>query len=324
MSRIDDIEQLLKLNLSVADQLNPEYAEAIGHLDYLLSRVKGRGAGDGISIIAAERRRQLETEDWTPEHDDEHIKGELAQAAACYAWPPMRPIEVKKAWPWQPWEWKPELFSIDASEDERRATRIQVLAKAGALIAAEIDRLHRAIAPTEGGERCGECGHPVKPCDRKYASFAGIVCGYRLADGSTCGHTCVSFEGSANSQDEARAQAIANHFQGRFINADEASHLQRAVLETLNTIRAERVFPVPVAKGETHPLDAAIREAEDDLRQVVPEMFRESTAATAAGAGEDDDDLPVCLLCRHFQGCDCEHKCTYTALPLDREALLSN
>lgn len=35
--------------------------------------------------VAAERRRQVEAEGWTPEHDDEHWAEELAFAASCYA-----------------------------------------------------------------------------------------------------------------------------------------------------------------------------------------------------------------------------------------------
>ena len=35
--------------------------------------------------VAAERRRQIEAEGWTPEHDDEHSAGQLAGAAGCYA-----------------------------------------------------------------------------------------------------------------------------------------------------------------------------------------------------------------------------------------------
>lgn len=97
----------------------------------------------GIGIIAQERQRHFDVEGWTPEHDDEHDNGELAQAGACYAWPPMRPIFVKQAWPWRHDEWKPELFSVGAGENEKREARIRVLAKAGALIAAEIDRLQR-------------------------------------------------------------------------------------------------------------------------------------------------------------------------------------
>ncbi|MFW6155839.1 MAG: hypothetical protein ACOC7J_00855 [Armatimonadota bacterium] len=40
--------------------------------------------GSGVSLIAAERERQIREEGWTPEHDDEHDAGELADAAASY------------------------------------------------------------------------------------------------------------------------------------------------------------------------------------------------------------------------------------------------
>lgn len=39
----------------------------------------------GIEIIAEERKRQIEVEGWTLEHDDEHRCGELSDAAVCYA-----------------------------------------------------------------------------------------------------------------------------------------------------------------------------------------------------------------------------------------------
>jgi hypothetical protein len=54
--------------------LRPEIDEARGE-EKLMS---------AIEDIAAERRRQVEAEGWTPEHDDEHFKGELGDAAACY------------------------------------------------------------------------------------------------------------------------------------------------------------------------------------------------------------------------------------------------
>ncbi len=76
----------------------------------------------GIELIAAERRRQVEVEGWTPEHDAEHVNGELAVAASCYA------TGDYAMWPWAP-EWlKPK-------------DRLSDLVRAGALIAAEIDRL---------------------------------------------------------------------------------------------------------------------------------------------------------------------------------------
>ncbi|HCF3834982.1 TPA: hypothetical protein ACQQIX_007039, partial [Pseudomonas aeruginosa] len=92
--------------------------------------------------VQAERRRQVEAEGWTPEHDDEHDSGEIACAAACYALPPAHPARIEGAlgrygrdpniWPWTRDWWKP------APNDRRRE-----LIKAGALVLAEIERLDR-------------------------------------------------------------------------------------------------------------------------------------------------------------------------------------
>lgn len=111
----------------------------------------------GAELIAEERLRQTQVEGWTAEHDDEHSGGEMVSAAVCYAvhaqgraWivannprpdlgdglkryrgeePPMG-----CDWPWDDEWWKPQ-------------DPIRDLVRAGALIAAEIDRLQRA-APT--------------------------------------------------------------------------------------------------------------------------------------------------------------------------------
>jgi hypothetical protein len=104
----------------------------------------------GVGLIAAERRRQMAEEGWTEEHDAiEHPTGELAAAASCYAWiarVQLAPCSLARAaeelkhvdgrmppstWPWSATWWKP---STDP---------IRNLAKAGALVAAEIDRLQR-------------------------------------------------------------------------------------------------------------------------------------------------------------------------------------
>lgn len=95
---------------------------------------------EGIELIAAERQRQIEVEGWTPAHDvAEYEGGELASAAACYAMPPgykLRECSPPLAWPWEESWWKP-------------GDRLRELAKAGALIAAEIDRLAAAPSPGE-------------------------------------------------------------------------------------------------------------------------------------------------------------------------------
>lgn len=108
---------------------------------------KGDLMTTGGALIEAERQRQIGVEGWTPEHDDRHRDGEMAQAAAVYAWPNNYLPEVKcdgpvtghlvavaNLWPWERESFKP------CMDD-----RVRELVKAGALIAAEIDRLQRAL-----------------------------------------------------------------------------------------------------------------------------------------------------------------------------------
>jgi hypothetical protein len=94
----------------------------------------------GVELISEERKRQIEVEGWTAEHDGQHDDGELAAAAAAYAFAPFMKNEIREGyrvpsapmWPewWLARWWKP------CPEN-----RIRELQKAGALIAAEIDRL---------------------------------------------------------------------------------------------------------------------------------------------------------------------------------------
>jgi len=103
----------------------------------------------GVELIAAERERQVSQEGWTEEHDDDHGDGQMANAAACYAMTqkipsvvgiipgttrsPEQRVRMPKLWPWEAECWKP-----------CPTDRVRELVKAGALIAAEIDRLQRA------------------------------------------------------------------------------------------------------------------------------------------------------------------------------------
>lgn len=104
----------------------------------------------GLALIKSERERQMrkiikDGEGWSLEHDDEHISRELARAALSYVghyvargWvfdhqdgkKTYREEEPSEHWPWDDSYWNPQ----DPMRD---------LVKAGALIAAEIDRLLR-------------------------------------------------------------------------------------------------------------------------------------------------------------------------------------
>jgi len=134
----------------------------------------------GSDLIAVERQRQIRAEGWTPEHDDKYGAGELLTAARCYIDAALvceNAVHVEQAvrraltrhgvvpehdpdflamlahpvvhhygggtpnaWPWHPVQWKP------STDPERN------LVKAGALIAAEIDRILRAQNGSGGGQ----------------------------------------------------------------------------------------------------------------------------------------------------------------------------
>lgn len=83
----------------------------------------------GVQLIQNERERQIDFEGYTAEHDDQHKEDQLAIAAAHYATPDWC---VTPRWPFR-------------REDNKKGKhdRIRELAIAGALIAAEIDRLAR-------------------------------------------------------------------------------------------------------------------------------------------------------------------------------------
>lgn len=102
----------------------------------------------GIEIIADERNRQIQEEGWTSSHDEQHKNEELARAAMCYAMP--NDIKVRAVWGdnrmlrfYQNGGKDIELFPKGWKMNPTPDNRINELAKAGALIAAEIDRLQK-------------------------------------------------------------------------------------------------------------------------------------------------------------------------------------
>lgn len=109
-------------------------------LDAYIAAAPGNSVPQAWLDVQAERRRQITAEGWTPEHDDEHADGQMAQAAGCYAlhaggigtdWPDGRQNGAALFWPWDKDSWKPTTPRRD-------------LVKACALALAEIERLDRA------------------------------------------------------------------------------------------------------------------------------------------------------------------------------------
>ncbi|MCP9249719.1 hypothetical protein MMZ00_28445 [Pseudomonas aeruginosa] len=88
--------------------------------------------------VQAERRRQVEAEGWTPEHDDLYCAAELPRAAAAYILNGAND-EAPAIWPFSAKWWKPSTARRD-------------MVKACALALAEIERLDRAAHGKEGND----------------------------------------------------------------------------------------------------------------------------------------------------------------------------
>ncbi|WP_436422029.1 hypothetical protein [Pseudomonas aeruginosa] len=113
-------------------------SDALFHAAELLAAAPGKSVPQAWLDVQAERRRQIEAEGWTPEHDDAHSHGQMARAAACYALAGSSApndgtaaLLVSLAWPWDEQWWKPSTARRD-------------MVKACALALAEIERLDRA------------------------------------------------------------------------------------------------------------------------------------------------------------------------------------
>lgn len=111
----------------------PPAADALG----LTDACDSRAARD----VLAERARQISAEGYTPEHDDQHVNGEIAAMAAFYAMP-----DGARDWPATETGYgktfgeaiKPDCWNAKTGYRRRE------LIKAGALVLAEIERLDRA------------------------------------------------------------------------------------------------------------------------------------------------------------------------------------
>lgn len=110
--------------------------------------MSGQPVTGGALDIARERTRQLSGtgENYRPSHDDLHVEGELVDMAICYA--AARPVYYHGEGRdymrfFDPWP-------FDRDDDKRdKHDRIKRLTIAGALLAAEIDRLRRIEACVE-------------------------------------------------------------------------------------------------------------------------------------------------------------------------------
>ena len=96
--------------------------------------VRTKAVKTGCLLIVEERFRQRTVEGWTAEHDDTHDNGEMAIEAANLAADGTDATVC------------PEFIDGWGLARKHRGNRIRQLVIAGALIAAEIDRLQRVAS----------------------------------------------------------------------------------------------------------------------------------------------------------------------------------
>lgn len=134
----------LKVGDFVRTDLAPTDVYPIDRAYFLANFVPVKNGDTGAERIAAERNRQIEEEGWSAEHDSIHENDELSLAAICYAspipvyckiWHVDGTTNLEDPFPWAEWD------------KRHKHNRIRQLEIAGALIAAEIDRL---TAPAKG------------------------------------------------------------------------------------------------------------------------------------------------------------------------------
>lgn len=90
---------------------------------------------NGLMLVATERRRQIEVEGFTIEHNIQHRNEELAAAAAVYAAPILSRLDLNLKLTLWPATWSNNWYKPTPDN------RIRELVKSAALSIAEIDRL---------------------------------------------------------------------------------------------------------------------------------------------------------------------------------------
>lgn len=87
----------------------------------------------GAELIKEERERQIKEEGYSATHDSFHNVDEFIKAAVSYSIIDLKDSQENYAYAWWPWNetsWKPK-------------DRLRNLVRAGALIAAAIDKLNK-------------------------------------------------------------------------------------------------------------------------------------------------------------------------------------
>ena len=107
----------------------------------------GQRMSNAAFDVLKERERQISSEGWSLEHDDDHTDGSLADAAACYA-ATTRPFKAEEfaGVGYKPYTSYSDLWPMSWDDHwwKQKGNRRRNLVKAAALILAEIERLDRS------------------------------------------------------------------------------------------------------------------------------------------------------------------------------------
>ncbi|KKK84218.1 hypothetical protein LCGC14_2785580 [marine sediment metagenome] len=140
------------------------------------------------SLVINERKRQVEKEGWSAEHDDAHDWGQLAKAGAAYAIHHTNATVEDSDWkPNQTFPW-PEWDKRDKHELKRR------LVIAAALIWAEYDRIVRQEEEVKESEETTFDRQAGAPCPRCCGPMTPILVG-NCAIGYRCTKCAEEVEG---------------------------------------------------------------------------------------------------------------------------------
>ena len=126
-----NFEKIIEMNQSSAKESQRNYVKAAYECQLLREELERRG---GAGLIAIERTRQKSVEGYDQVHDIMHPTDEFCRAAIAYAVYDVAVIPFDGAHKgWWPEKWDADMFK---PKDRKRN-----LVRAGALIAAAIDRL---------------------------------------------------------------------------------------------------------------------------------------------------------------------------------------